>query len=71
MRPLKNDSEPYFFQAGLWRLQEGKLVPTGSSEFRIDRMDEGEVFFIPNRVMANGTIIMRRRCQDLKGRFTE
>ena len=71
MKPFHHESIPYSFPAAVWKLENNVLVLTGSKELQFDRMKEDEILFIPNRVMANGIIVMKKRCQDYRFKLTK
>jgi hypothetical protein len=55
---------PYSFPGGYWKEEGGVLRHTGNTNFRIHDMQEGEIFFQPNRGMWNGNIVVRQRLLD-------
>ena len=73
MRPMDPSEEniPYDFPAGFWKQEGGAWKHTGKVDFRIQNLEEGEIFFTPNRGYSKVTIIMKELCQDYDFKLTQ
>jgi hypothetical protein len=68
---MTNYSIPYNFPAQIWKQEGENLKPTGKIYLTISELADDEVLFMPNRGIARGYIIIKRRCQDENFKLTE
>lgn len=66
MRPMgEHDANiPYDYPAGFWKQEEGVWKHTGKIDYRINNLEEGQVFHAPCRGVSKANILFKGCCQN-------